>query len=70
MVNSNFSTTGFPFDTFVQRAAVKIRKRLFRKKYKNPDAISNIERIYELMQEGALTKEEFEELKQMLKKRI
>ena len=69
MMRSDFLTSGLPFD-FVQRVAVKFRKHLFRKKYKNPDAISNIERLYELMQNGAISKEEFEELKQMLKKRI
>lgn len=64
------TTGGTPFDAFIQRSALKIRKRLFKKKYRHPDAISNIERLYELMQEGAITKEDFEELKQILKKRI
>lgn len=67
----NILTTGeTPFDGWIQENAMKLRKKIFNKHYKKPDAIDNIERLYGLMQEGIITKEEFEELKDRLKKQI
>lgn len=67
----NVATTGgIPFDKWIQKAAVHIRKKLHRKKYRAPDAIDNIERLFVLMQEGVITQEEFNELKARLKKEI
>lgn len=64
------STGGTPFDGWIQKNAMKVRKRIFKKRYKKPDAIDNIERLYELMQECVISKEEYEELKERLKKQI
>ena len=64
------TTGGTPFDSWIQENAMKLRKKIFKKHYKNPDAIDNIERLYVLMREGVITKEEFEELKDRLKKQI
>ena len=65
------TTGGTPFDDWLLKKAVKLRKRLFRKRHSGtPDAIDNIGRLYDLMQEGAITEEEFEELKRLLKKKI
>lgn len=71
MKTYDFATTGgTPFDTWIQTAAVHIRKKLHRKKYRAPDTIDNIERLFTLMQNGILTQEEFDELKAKLKKEI
>ena len=60
------TTGGTPFDKWIQTAAVHIRKKLHRKKYRAPDAIDNIERLFFLMQEGVITQEEFEDKKKQL----
>ena len=71
MKTYDFATTGgTPFDAWIQKAAVCVRKKLHRKKYRAPDAIDNIERLFTLMQDGILTREEFDELKAKLKKEI
>ena len=64
------TTGGTPFDKWMQKAAIHLRKKLHRKKYRAPDAIDNIERLFFLLQEGVITQEEFEELKTRLKKEI
>ena len=64
------TTGGTPFDGWIQENAMKVRKRLFKKRYKKPDTIDNIERLYEMMKEGIITKEDFDELKDRLKKQI
>lgn len=49
----------------------KLEKRINKKKGKlNADALGNIERLYKLKKTGAISEEEFIELKERLKIRI
>lgn len=64
------TTGGTPLDKWLQKAVVHIRQKLLRKKYRAPDAIEDIERLFVLMQEGVITQEEFDELKSKLKAKI